>query len=96
MYDGDLTQNDAADLAKAGKLVTRRGELDKLMAATGSGCVTADYSWIVPRAMELFDVAVTVGWDAENGGLLYVFGPDREIVDSDKYYWVQAESFAAA
>jgi mannose/cellobiose epimerase-like protein (N-acyl-D-glucosamine 2-epimerase family) len=36
------------------------------------------------------------GWDADNGGLVYGFAPDGAVYDGDKYFWVQAESFAAA
>jgi mannose/cellobiose epimerase-like protein (N-acyl-D-glucosamine 2-epimerase family) len=36
------------------------------------------------------------GWDPINDGLVYGFGPDGTVCDGDKYFWVQAESFAAA
>ena len=36
------------------------------------------------------------GWDAEFGGLVYGFDPEGALYDGDKYFWVQAESFAAA
>lgn len=52
--------------------------------------------WIVPRARHFFDIAMARGWDAEHGGLVYGFGPDAVVCDADKYFWVQAESFAAA
>jgi mannose/cellobiose epimerase-like protein (N-acyl-D-glucosamine 2-epimerase family) len=52
--------------------------------------------WLVPRARELFDAALSKAWDAEHGGIHYGFGPDGDICDADKYFWVQAESFAAA
>ncbi len=52
--------------------------------------------WLVPRALELFDAALAKAWDTECGGIYYGFGPDGTICDSDKYFWVQAESFAAA
>jgi len=51
--------------------------------------------WI-ERAKSLFDVAYTSAWDDEYGGLVYGFNPDRKWCDDDKYFWVQAESFAAA
>ena len=35
-------------------------------------------------------------WDKENGGLIYGFDPEGKWCDDDKYFWVQAESFAAA
>ena len=52
--------------------------------------------WLLPRATELFDAALTKAWDPRHGGIHYGFGPDDEICDADKYFWVQAESLAAA
>lgn len=52
--------------------------------------------WIIDRARLLFDKSLEIGWDKSNGGILYTFAPDGTISDSDKYYWVHAESFAAA
>jgi mannose/cellobiose epimerase-like protein (N-acyl-D-glucosamine 2-epimerase family) len=52
--------------------------------------------WLVPRAKELFDTALAKAWDRTYGGIHYGFGPQDEICDADKYFWVQAESFAAA
>ena len=53
-------------------------------------------SWMVYKAAELFDRSVETAWDETNGGLFYGFDPDGRICDDDKYFWVQAESFAAA
>jgi mannose/cellobiose epimerase-like protein (N-acyl-D-glucosamine 2-epimerase family) len=44
----------------------------------------------------LFDSALARAWDEDYGGICYGFAPDGEICDGDKYFWVQAESFAAA
>jgi mannose/cellobiose epimerase-like protein (N-acyl-D-glucosamine 2-epimerase family) len=52
--------------------------------------------WLLPRARELFDAALARAWDGRHGGIHYGFGPDGEICDADKYFWVQAESLAAA
>ncbi|MEZ5447590.1 MAG: AGE family epimerase/isomerase [Thiolinea sp.] len=52
--------------------------------------------WRVTRAAELFDRALAQAWDQEYGGICYGFAPDGGICDGDKYFWVQAESFAAA
>jgi mannose/cellobiose epimerase-like protein (N-acyl-D-glucosamine 2-epimerase family) len=52
--------------------------------------------WLAPRAQELFDTAIAKAWDHEHTGIFYGFGPQDEICDSDKYFWVQAESLAAA
>lgn len=53
-------------------------------------------AWLVERAKSLFDRAFEIAWDNEHGGLIYGFNPQGECCDSDKYFWVQAESFAAA
>ena len=52
--------------------------------------------WLLPRATELFNAAVSRAWDVEHGGLVYGFGPDGSWCDDHKYFWVQAESLAAA
>jgi len=52
--------------------------------------------WLVPTARRLFDTAVARSWDAQRGGLYYGFAPDGSVCDDDKYFWVQAESLAAA
>lgn len=52
--------------------------------------------WIVPTARHLFDTAVKHAWDEVHGGLCYGFAPDGSVCDDDKYFWVQAESLAAA
>jgi mannose/cellobiose epimerase-like protein (N-acyl-D-glucosamine 2-epimerase family) len=52
--------------------------------------------WMLERATALFDRAMKVAWDEANGGLFYGFDPQGRICDSDKYFWVQAETFAAA
>jgi len=51
---------------------------------------------LVERAQHLFNGAMQHGWDDEHGGLVYGFGPDRQFADTGKYFWVQAEAFAAA
>ncbi|NND90158.1 MAG: AGE family epimerase/isomerase [Granulosicoccus sp.] len=55
----------------------------------------ANPTW-VQRATELYDVAMTRGWDPEFGGLVYGFAPDGTFSDAYKYFWVHAEAFAAA
>ncbi len=52
--------------------------------------------WMVERATKLFDRALAIAWDEQFGGIQYGFDPAGEICDDEKYFWVQAESFAAA
>ncbi|WP_372873181.1 AGE family epimerase/isomerase [Shewanella sp.] len=52
--------------------------------------------WLISRAKTLFDTAFEKSWDQHHGGMVYGFGPDGNWCDDDKYFWVQAESFAAA
>lgn len=61
-----------------------------------SAHLAAPADWLAPRAVALFDAAMAKAWDHEYGGIHYGFGPQGEICDADKYFWVQAESFAAA
>ncbi|MCP3035272.1 MULTISPECIES: AGE family epimerase/isomerase [Xanthomonas] len=56
----------------------------------------APADWLLPTAQHLFDVAVERSWDTQRGGLYYGFDPDGNVCDDDKYFWVQAESLAAA
>jgi mannose/cellobiose epimerase-like protein (N-acyl-D-glucosamine 2-epimerase family) len=64
----------------------------------------ADNERLVHRARALFACAVEHGWDRQHEGLAYAFAPDETpghdgryaICDGDKYFWVQAESLAAA
>ena len=68
-------------------------EWAKLLLITHAIEASPDY---VTRAAELQKAAWTHGWDGEHGGLIYGFDPDMRPYDSDKYFWVQAESFASA
>ena len=53
-------------------------------------------AWLLPTARQFFDTAVIRGWDRAHGGLAYGFAPDGSVWDGHKYFWVQAESLAAA
>ena len=54
-----------------------------------------DDKWI-PKAKSLFDAAMKTGWDAEFGGIAYGVNPNGGYCATEKYFWVQSESFAAA
>jgi mannose/cellobiose epimerase-like protein (N-acyl-D-glucosamine 2-epimerase family) len=53
-------------------------------------------AWLYPTARHFFDTAMKHGWDETHGGLVYGFAPGGEVCDGHKYFWVQAESLAAA
>ena len=53
-------------------------------------------AWRLERAKALFDQAMKYGWDKEFRGLRYGYDLDGKPCDEDKYFWVQAESIAAA
>jgi len=55
-----------------------------------------DEDWTVKVSGQLFDRALKHAWDSHHGGICYGFNPSGEICDADKYFWVQAESIAAA
>jgi mannose/cellobiose epimerase-like protein (N-acyl-D-glucosamine 2-epimerase family) len=52
--------------------------------------------WLLPAAQKLFKLAITYAWDKQHGGIHYGFAPDGTVCDADKYFWVQAETLAAA
>jgi len=52
--------------------------------------------WLLARATAFFDSALKQAWDRQHGGIHYGFAPDGTVCDAFKYFWVQAESFAAA
>ncbi|MCB1714966.1 MAG: AGE family epimerase/isomerase [Candidatus Competibacteraceae bacterium] len=56
----------------------------------------APADWQVVRAQTLFDAALAQAWDEKYGGICYGFAPDGSVCDGDKYFWVQAETLAAA
>lgn len=51
--------------------------------------------WL-PKAQSLYAAAIQTGWDKEYGGIVYGVAPNGEFCASEKYFWVQAESFATA
>jgi len=53
-------------------------------------------AWRLDRAKTLFDQAMKCGWDEEYRGLRYGYDLEGKPCDDDKYFWVQAESIAAA
>jgi len=56
----------------------------------------APAEWHLQTAQHLFDTAFARSWDAQFGGMVYGFDPQGQWCDADKYFWVQAESLAAA
>jgi len=53
-------------------------------------------SWLLEVAESLFENAVKYAWDDKNGGMNYTFDREGRILDNDRYYWVFAETMAAA
>lgn len=53
-------------------------------------------AWMLARARTLFDIALEKSWDDHRSGMHYTFAPDGRILDKDRYYWVLAETLAAA
>ena len=52
--------------------------------------------WMLPRAVRLFETALAKATDLAYGGMSYAFGRDFAVTDTDKYFWVQCETLAAA
>jgi len=55
-----------------------------------------DPAWLLPAARALYANALHHASDRQHGGLHYGFAPDGSVCDADKYFWVQAETLAAA
>ncbi len=53
-------------------------------------------AWLLPTAQHLFDTALARAWDIQYEGMYYGFAPDGSPCDTDKYFWVQAETLATA
>lgn len=53
-------------------------------------------AWLVPRAEELFEAALSYGWDDSAGGFYYSFDLNKEPLVKDKYSWEVAEGIGAA
>lgn len=51
--------------------------------------------WVF-TAQSLYDQAIEMGWDKTYGGLVYGVAPNGDVCASEKYFWVQSESFATA
>ncbi|MET3475579.1 AGE family epimerase/isomerase [Variovorax atrisoli] len=97
--DWDYNRGNKTDIFKPWGFQTGHlTEWAKLLLQLDGHLATQDRKaeWALPRARHFFDTAMQRGWDADNGGLVYGFGPDGKVCDGDKYFWVQAESFAAA
>jgi len=75
---------------------TEWAKLLLLLEARGKDVLSQDLGWLLPTAEKLFKVALEQGWDGEYGGLCYSLAPDLTVCDAHKYFWVQAESAAAA
>jgi mannose/cellobiose epimerase-like protein (N-acyl-D-glucosamine 2-epimerase family) len=97
--DGDYNRHDSSNifrpwgfqpghLAEWAKLLLILERHRDLLAAPGD--------WLLPRAEALFGHALAAAWDHAHGGIHYGFAPDKRICDAHKYFWVQAESLAAA
>jgi mannose/cellobiose epimerase-like protein (N-acyl-D-glucosamine 2-epimerase family) len=92
--DWDYNRDKPGDIFKPWGFQTgHQTEWAKLLLIAHQHAPDARY---VQRAVALQQAAWQHGWDAEHGGLIYGFAPDRTPCDSDKYFWVQAESLASA
>ena len=97
--DWDYNRNDKSNIFRPWGFQTGHlTEWAKLLLQLERALRSAGHEaeWIVPRARHFFDTAMLRGWDPVNSGLVYGFSPDGMVCDGDKYFWVQAESFAAA
>ena len=95
--DWDYNRHDKTNIFRPwGYQTGHLTEWAKLLMQLDRRLGSAAPDWLVPTACHFFDTAMRLGWDATHGGLVYGFGPDEQVCDGDKYFWVQAESLAAA
>lgn len=52
--------------------------------------------WLIEKAKSLFKISIENSWDQINGGIFYTFDREKNILDTDKYYWVHSEMIAAS
>jgi mannose/cellobiose epimerase-like protein (N-acyl-D-glucosamine 2-epimerase family) len=55
-----------------------------------------DQEWPRTRSRDLFDVALSDGWDEQHGGFYYTVDLDGDPIVTDKYRWPVAEAIGAA
>jgi mannose/cellobiose epimerase-like protein (N-acyl-D-glucosamine 2-epimerase family) len=96
--DWDYNRNDKSDIFRpwgyqTGHLTEWAKLLAMLADRLGPGRAP---DWLLGTALRFFDRALEYGSDREHGGLVYGFDPHFEVCDAHKYFWVQAESIAAA
>ncbi len=92
--DWDYNRDDPANLYRPwGFQPGHQTEWSKLLLMLNRH---APADWLVERAGFLFQKAMDVAWDEARGGIYYGFAPDLDICDDQKYFWVQAETMAAA
>ncbi|CAD7928518.1 unnamed protein product [Amoebophrya sp. A120] len=58
----------------------------------GKGVEGCEQEWLLPKARNLFHLAVKYAWDVEKGGLAYSLNLDGSICNYDKIFWVQSET----
>lgn len=92
--DWDYNKDSPGDIFKPwGYQTGHQTEWAKLLLNLHEHAPDARY---VQAAKALHDAAYAAGWDSTHGGLIYGYAPDGTPCDTDKYFWVQAESFASS
>ena len=95
--DWDYNRHDRTNIFRPwGYQTGHLTEWSKLLLMLERRLGAAAPDWLLPTARHFFDTAMQRGWDPAHGGLVYGFAPDGTVCDGDKYFWVQAESLAAA
>jgi len=95
--DWDFNRHDKTDIFRPwGYQTGHLAEWAKLLLQLERRLVGAAPGWLFDNARHLFGAAMRHGWDSRHGGLAYGFAPGGGVCDGDKYFWVQAESLAAA
>lgn len=93
-HDWDYNRNDPKNLFRPhGYLPGHFTEWSKLLLILNRH---RPADWLIPKAEMLFAAAMERAYVPETGAINYAFAPDGAVLDSDQYYWVFSETFAAA
>lgn len=56
-----------------------------------------DTTWMLPRAIQIFDTAIALGWNSAHGGwFMNLEDNESQVRDGEKYHWGMAGAIAAS
>lgn len=89
----DLSKDTKTRYGVYGYLIGHLTEWSKLLVILSRHY---ENDWMLPQAEFLFRTAMDKGWDPIHGGLNYIIGINGKVINTNKSWWVAAESIGAA